>query len=126
CASALMFWISLPSRGASPDGAAAPVWPPVGAGMWEVDSKRTPPNGKVQAWKEIISECTDPAEMVRGYWGLGILGRAGCQYHATETAPGEFKVTGECMVRHAGVATSEATVKMKGTDEFEMTVAVVE
>jgi hypothetical protein len=94
--------------------------------MWEVDSKRTLPNGKVQAWKEIISECTDPAEMVRGYWGLGILGRAGCQYHATETAPGEFKVTGECMVRHAGVATSEATVKMKGTDEFEMTVAVVE
>ena len=124
---AMMFWIALPSRGASPDASAAPEWPPLRAGIWEVEIKRTLPSGnKMEAWKEVISECTDPAEMVRGYWGHAILERAGCQYEVARTAPDEFKVTGECMVRRARVSRSEAIVRIKGVDDFEMTVKVIE
>jgi len=122
----MVFWISLPSRGASVDAAAASEWPPLRAGVWEVESTRTLPSGKTQTWKQVLSVCRDPADMVRGYWGLGIVELAGCQYESARTAAGEFKVTGECMVRHAGVARSDSTVKMKGVDDFELTAKVVE
>lgn len=121
-----MCWGSLPLRGAAPDASAAQQWPALRAGVWETESTRTLPSGKTQAWKDVISECHDPAEMVRGYWGLGIVEAAGCQYEAARTAPDEFRVTSECMVRHAGVARSVATVKTKDNDAFEMTVKVVE
>lgn len=123
---AMTFWIALPSQGASPDASAAPEWPPLRAGMWEVEYKRTLKGGKMEAWKEVISMCTDPAEMVRGYWGQGIVEEAGCRYDVARTAADEFKVSGECMVRRAGVSKSEAIVRIRGGDDFEMTVKVVE
>ncbi len=118
--------VSLSSRGAAADASVHEQWPTLRPGIWETESKRTLPGGKTQTWKDVISECHDPTELVRGYWGLGIVEAAGCRYEAVQTVPGEFRVTSECMVRHAGVARTEATVKTKGGDDFEETAKVVE
>jgi hypothetical protein len=57
---------------------------------------------------------------------LGIVEEAGCRYGAAQTAPNQFKVTSECMVRHVGVARTQAIVKIVGDGEFEMTAEVSE
>ena len=118
--------VLLSSRGAASDASFHEDWPTLNPGIWETESKRTLPSGKVQAWKEVLSACEHQDDMLRGYWGLGIVEAAGCRYQSERTAPDEFRVTSECMVRHAGVARTEATVKIKGGDDFEETARVVE
>ena len=63
---------------------------------------------------------------MRAYWGLGIVGEAGCRYEAAKVSREQFKITSECMVRHAGVARSNATAIVKTEGEFEMQIEVVE
>jgi hypothetical protein len=123
---ALAFAVLLSSRGAASDASFHEDWPTLNPGIWETESKRTLPGGKVQAWKEVLSACEHQDEMLRGYWGLGSVEAAGCRYQSERTAPDEYSVTSECMVRHAAVVLTEATVKIKGGDDFEETARVVE
>ena len=123
---ALTLAVLLSSRGVASDASFHEDWPALHPGIWETECKRTLPSGKIQAWKDHLSACKNQEEMLRGYWGLGIVEAAGCRYESERIAPGEFRVTSECMVRHAGVARTEATVKTKGGDDFEETAKVVE
>ena len=101
-------------------------WPSVEPGVWDLRATRTLASGKALQWTEGARHCTDPTELFRGYWGPGVLDRAGCRYRSVETQPGTFKVTSECMVRSAGVATSEATVVVTDSKTFTMKISVTE
>jgi len=115
-----------PSSGIARDKPPSETWPTLRTGVWETECTRSLPNGKIQAWKESVSQCQDASELLRGYWGLGIVEEAGCRYVATQLLADKFKIISKCMVRHAGVATSEATVTAKSADDFEMQIKVVE
>ena len=114
------------SSGVARDRLPSERWPTLQTGVWETECTRSLPNGKLQTWKENVSQCQDATELLRGYWGLGIVEEAGCRYVATQLVANKFKITSKCMVRHAGVAASEATVTAKSADEFEMHIKVVE
>ena len=101
-------------------------WPAIQTGVWDTDCSRTLPNGKTQHWNDIVSQCEDGTELLRGYWGLGLVEQAGCRYEAMRLSTAEFKITSECMVRRAGVAKSEAIVVVREGGTFEMSIKVVE
>ena len=101
-------------------------WPSIQAGVWETDCSRKLPHGRTQHWQDVVSECQDATELLRGYWGLGVVEEAGCRYKAIKLSPGQFKINSECMVRHIGVATSEAIAVIKNESAFEMNIRVVE
>jgi hypothetical protein len=101
-------------------------WPPIKPGVWELSASRTLTDRKTQSWKRQSRSCDDPTLLFKGYWGLGILEKAGCQYRSVKVSEGQFKITSECMIRGAGRATSEATVVLKEDREFQMTVHVNE
>jgi hypothetical protein len=101
-------------------------WPSVEPGVWELREARTLASGKTLQWRERVRHCTDPTELFRGYWGPGVLDRAGCRYRSNEIQPGTFKVTSECMVRNAGVAMSDATVVVTDSKTFTMKISITE
>jgi hypothetical protein len=84
------------------------------------------PNGKTQHWDQNVSQCHDATELLRGYWGLGTVEEAGCRYEAVKVSTNQFRITSKCMVRHASVAKSEATVVVEDTGELAMTIVVHE
>ena len=102
------------------------LWPSVERGVWDLSATRTLAGGKTLQWRENARHCNDPTELFRGYWGPGVLDRAGCRYRSLEIRPGTFKVTSECMVRKAGLATSEATVVVTDSKTFTMKISVTE
>lgn len=112
--------------GASAAPSAPEDWPAIQTGVWDTDCSRRLPNGKTQHWKEVVSQCQDGTELLRGYWGLGLVEEAGCRYQATRLSRDEFKITSECMIRHAGDVKSEATVVVREGGTFEMSIKVVE
>ena len=57
-------------------------WPQVKAGVWEIAGSWTPRQGKVKTWKENTSQCEDPTALFQGYWGDGIVERAGCRFQS--------------------------------------------
>lgn len=97
-------------------------WPQVKPGIWEIEANWTRRNGRPGHWKEKTSQCHQPVDMFQGYWGEGIVERGGCRSQSTKVSENEFKVTTECMVRHIGVATSEAVVTLTGDANFVMEV----
>ena len=123
---AVLLPVIVSSRGVARDGLDKRHWPALQPGVWETESTRKLPSGKVQRWKESISQCHDATELLRGYWGLGIVEEAGCRYTASQAIGDQFKITGECPVRHVGVAKTDAIVTTDGPDVFEMHVRVVE
>jgi hypothetical protein len=115
-----------PSIGTPGDSKAREDWPTLQSGIWETECTRTLPSGKTQHWNQKVSHCRDATELLRGYWGLGLVEEAGCRYEAEKISTDQFKITSECMVRHAGVAKSSATAVVKNADAFEMRVDVIE
>src|SRR5438128_777077 len=107
-------------------GQAPGPWPPVKPGLWELKSQRTLPNGKTQSWTGTSKQCHDPSGLFRGYWGLGILEKAGCRYQAAQLSARTFRVASRCVVRGVGIATSEAIVAVHGEGDFDMQVHVDE
>src|SRR5262249_18420882 len=57
-------------------------WPQVKAGVWEIAGSWTPRQGKAKKWKESTSQCEDPTALFKGYWGNGIVERAGCRFES--------------------------------------------
>src|SRR6266478_2872687 len=103
-------------------GESTGEWPALQTGIWQLDSTRIPPSGKAQRWSETVNQCSDARGLLTGYWGLGIVERAGCRQSSSKIEPTRFKVVSECMVRHAGKATSEAIVTITSPDAFELDV----
>jgi hypothetical protein len=101
-------------------------WPKIRAGVWELLSTRTLPNGHVQKWKDTARECEDPSQLFRDYWGLGIVERSGCRYEAMQVSPTEFKITSQCMARRAGTVASDVRVSIRDEDTFELSAKVLE
>jgi hypothetical protein len=102
-----------------------PSFPKVSRGIWHLSATRTLPDGTKQTWTLTARRCQEPSLLFKGYWGLGVVDRAGCRHTPTKLSEGRFKVATECMIRNVGVATSESTISVKG-DEFEMEVEVHE
>jgi hypothetical protein len=98
-------------------------WPQVKPGIWEIEEQSLGSNGKSKQWTGKMSQCHDPIGLFQGYWGKGIVERGGCRFQSTKVSDAKFKVTTECMVRHVGVATSEAVVTLKGDRAFVMKVS---
>jgi hypothetical protein len=115
-----------PARGKDPSGTPRGEWPMIQSGVWELQSSRTLPNGKVQRWTDTSRECRDPTELFRGYWGLGIVERAGCRYEAKKDSPTKFTITSECMIRGAGRVNSEMVASIGDQSTFELQVNVTE
>jgi Protein of unknown function (DUF3617) len=124
-AASLAASVSLGVSSSVRDQAPGP-WPPVKPGLWELKSQRTLPNGKTQSWTRTSKQCHDPSGLFRGYWGLGILEKAGCRYQAAQLSGKTFSVASRCVVRGVGISTSEAIVTVHGDDEFDMQVHVDE
>jgi hypothetical protein len=97
-------------------------WPRVKPGIWEIEARWTGANGKMKQWKDKTSQCHDPEALFQGYWGQGIVERGGCRFRSTQISATKFQVTTECMVRNAGVATSEGIVSVEGDRAFTMTI----
>jgi hypothetical protein len=116
----------VPSNGTAGDSRPGDNWPVIQSGIWETECTRTLPNGKTQHWSEVVSECGDATELLRGYWGLGAVEAAGCRYDAVKVSADQFKITSECMVLHAGVARSSAIALVKSGGAFEERVDVFE
>ena len=76
--------VLISSKGVARDGLDNQQWPTLQPGVWETESTRKLPSGKVQRWKERVSECHDATELLRGYWGLRIVEEAGCRYTASQ------------------------------------------
>ena len=115
-----------PANGGTGDSKVHEDWPTLQSGIWETECTRTLPSGKTQHWNQKVSHCRDATELLRGYWGLGLVEEAGCRYEAEKISADQFKITSECMVRHAGVAKSTATAVVGNADTFEMRVDVIE
>jgi hypothetical protein len=118
--------VAVPSNGTATASDPNEDWPAIQAGIWETACTRTLPSGKTQHWNVVVSACHDPSELLRGYWGLGAVEEAGCRYEAVKVSTDKFKITSECMVRHAGIARSTATAIVKNGGTFEMRIEVVE
>jgi hypothetical protein len=101
-------------------------WPMIQPGVWELESSRTLPDGKIQTWKDTSRECQDPTGLFRGYWGLGIVERAGCRYEAKKDSPTRFTITSECMIRGVGRVKSEVVASIEDQSSFELQVTVAE
>jgi hypothetical protein len=106
--------------------AAESEFPPVRGGLWELQAVRVLPSGKSQKWTMQTRYCQDAGLMFQGYWGLGILDKAGCRFESTKLSDNRYRITSECMVRRAGKATSEGTVTLSGDDAFELEMDVQE
>ena len=115
-----------PSLATAGDAEPKEQWPAMEPGVWQSESSRTLPNGKIQKWKEMISACDDPAKLLRGYWGPGRLAEAGCQYEAFEVSANQFTIRSECMILHGEVAKGTATVEVKNARSFELHAEVIE
>lgn len=107
-------------------GESTGEWPVLETGTWQLESTRILPGGRTQHWNETVSQCSDARALLAGYWGLGIVERAGCRQFSAKSNPTRFKIVSECMVRHIGKATSEAIVTVKSQDDFEVDVRVTE
>jgi hypothetical protein len=115
-----------PARGNEPLATPRGEWPMIQSGVWELQSSRTLPNGKVQHWTDTSRECRDPTELFRGYWGLGIVERAGCRYEAKKDSPTRFTITSDCRIRGADRVKSEMVASVKDQSTFELQVSVTE
>jgi hypothetical protein len=107
-------------------GKSTGEWPALQTGIWQLYSTRIPHSGKPQHWNQTVNQCSDARGLLTGYWGLGIVERAGCRQSSSKIEPTRFKVVSECMVRHAGKATSEAIVTIKSPAAFDLDVRVTE
>jgi hypothetical protein len=101
-------------------------WPPAKRGTWELTAKRALVGGKAQNWKRTTRQCVDPSLMFRGYWGLGAVDKAGCQFESQRVPDGGFKITSKCPMTGDGISTSAAVVTLNTDDAFEMHVKVNE
>lgn len=106
--------------------AAESEFPPIRSGLWEMHAVRVLPSGKSQKWTMQTRYCQDASLAFQGYWGLGILNKAGCRFESSKLSDNRYRVTSECMVRRAGKATSEGTVTLTGDDAFELEMDVQE
>ena len=97
-------------------------WPQLTPGVWELETTWTPAKGKARQRKESATACQEPAALLQGYWGTGIVERAGCRFQSTKIADAEFRVISECAVRRVGIARSESTVSLDGAAKFSMKV----
>ena len=95
-------------------------WPQVKAGVWEIAGSWTPRQGKVKTWKENTSQCEDPTALFQGYWGDGIVERAGCRFQSERVSATEFIVTARCEIRRVGVAISRSRVVVNDDKNFRM------
>lgn len=101
-------------------------WPTLDPGIWEIETSRMLPNGRKRDSKEVVSECSDATELLRGYWGFGRLAEAGCRYSASKHSERDFEIKSECMVQRSGVTTSSAAVVVKDKGSFEFKIEVLE
>lgn len=102
------------------------LFPNVKRGVWELSAARTLPDGKVESWNLTVNHCRDESRLFQGYWGLGIVERAGCRYKFSRISADGYKIDSECAVRGVDKAVSEATVVVTGDSAFEMDVTVHE
>lgn len=123
---ALVVMLILSEVWACPSFASSLEWPPTKRGIWELKANRKLVGGKAQSWSRTTRQCIDPSLMFRGYWGLGSVDKAGCQFESQKLPNGGFKITSKCPMRHNGISTSEALVTLRGDSEFEMQVNVTE
>jgi hypothetical protein len=106
--------------------ATEPQFPPLRGGLWELQSVRGLPSGKSQKWTQQSRACPDANLLFQGYWGLGILEKAGCRFESTQLPDNRYRIASECMVRGVGRATSEGTVTLSGDEAFDLDIHVQE
>ena len=116
--------VLLLSASSSRDGQAPVQWPPVRAGLWELRSQRTLPNGTTQSWR--TKSCRAASNLFHGYWGLGVVEKAGCRYEAIPVSAGRYRVRSRCVVRGVGESTGESIVTLHGDTAFDMDVLITE